>query len=123
MIFRGKTKNINEKWRKWRKGEQNGEKTNLKSVSNNKGVKTDKLKSKTFSISEQIGKLNEEEDVEINVIKNNTNCHFDALDLQKCWATIIDEYKSKQKNTRTTLALMKTTSKIFTFVYKLILEL
>ncbi len=71
---------------------------NLKTVSNNKGVKIDKLQSKTFSISEQMGKLNKKEDIEINVKKNNTNCRFDALDLQKCWATIVDDYKSKQKN-------------------------
>ena len=45
-----------------------------------------------------MGKLNKEEDVEINVTKNNTDCHFDALDLQKCWKTIVDDYKSKQKN-------------------------
>ena len=74
------------------------EKENIKSISNNEGVKLDQLKSKTFSIAEQMGKLNKEEDVEINVTKNNTNCHFDALDLQKCWKTIVDDYKSKQKN-------------------------
>ena len=74
------------------------EKTNLKSISNIEGVKLDQQKSKTFSIAEQMGKLNKEEDVEINVTKNNTNCHFDALDLQKCWKTIVDDYKSKQKN-------------------------
>lgn len=74
------------------------EKENIKSISNNEGVKLDQLKSKTFSIAEQMGKLNKEEDVEINVAKNNTNCHFDALDLQKCWKTIVDDYKSKQKN-------------------------
>ena len=74
------------------------EKENIKSISNNEGVKLDQLKSKTFSIVEQMGKLNKEEDVEINVAKNNTNCHFDALDLQKCWKTIVDDYKSKQKN-------------------------
>ena len=64
------------------------EKENIKSISNNEGVKIDKLQSKTFSISEQMGKLNKDEDIEINVTKNNTNCHFDALDLQKCWKTI-----------------------------------
>ena len=74
------------------------EKANIKSISNNEGVKLDQLKSKTFSIAEQMGKLNKEEDVEINVTKNNTDCHFDALDLQKCWKTIVDDYKSKQKN-------------------------
>jgi len=74
------------------------EQANIKSISNNEGVKLDQLKSKTFSIAEQMGKLNKEEDVEINVTKNNTNCHFDALDLQKCWKTIVDDYKSKQKN-------------------------
>jgi len=74
------------------------EQANVKSISNNEGVKLDQLKSKTFSIAEQMGKLNKEEDVEINVTKNNTNCHFDALDLQKCWKTIVDDYKSKQKN-------------------------
>jgi len=74
------------------------EKENIKSISNNEGVKLDQLKSKTFSIAEQMGKLNKEEDVEINVTKNNTDCHFDALDLQKCWKTIVDDYKSKQKN-------------------------
>tara|TARA_Y100001933_G_scaffold24841_1_gene20989 strand:+ start:4096 stop:5865 length:1770 start_codon:yes stop_codon:yes gene_type:complete len=74
------------------------EKANIKSISNNEGVKLDQLKSKTFSIAEQMGKLNKEEDVEINVTKNNTNCHFDALDLQKCWKNIVDDYKSKQKN-------------------------
>ena len=35
-----------------------------------------------------MGKLNKDEDIEINVTKNNTDCHFDALDLQKCWKTI-----------------------------------
>ena len=74
------------------------EKENIKSISNNEGIKLDQLKSKTFSIAEQMGKLNKEEDVEINVTKNNTNCHFDALDLQKCWKTLVDDYKSKQKN-------------------------
>ena len=74
------------------------EQANIKSISNNEGVKLDQLKSKTFSIAEQMGKLNKEEDVEINVTKNNTDCHFDALDLQKCWKTIVDDYKSKQKN-------------------------
>ena len=74
------------------------EQANIKSISNNEGVKLDQLKSKTFSIAEQMGRLNKEEDVEINVTKNNTNCHFDALDLQKCWKTIVDDYKSKQKN-------------------------
>ena len=74
------------------------EQANIKSISNNEGVKLDQLKSKTFSIAEQMGKLNKVEDVEINVTKNNTNCHFDALDLQKCWKTIVDDYKSKQKN-------------------------
>ena len=74
------------------------EKENIKSISNNEGVKLDQLKSKTFSIAEQMGKLDKEEDVEINVTKNNTDCRFDALDLQKCWKTIVDDYKSKQKN-------------------------
>ena len=45
-----------------------------------------------------MGKLNKDEDIETNVTKNNTNCHFDVLDLQKCWTTIIEDYKSKQKN-------------------------
>ena len=71
---------------------------NLKTASNNEGVKIENLQSKTFSISEQMGKLNKEEDIEINVTKNSTNSHFDDVDLQKCWTTIIDDYKAKQKN-------------------------
>ena len=35
-----------------------------------------------------MGKLNKAEDIEINVTKNNINCHFDALDLQKYWIAI-----------------------------------
>ena len=76
----------------------NKEKENIKSISNNEAIKLDQLKSKTFSIAEQMGKLNKEDDIDKNVIKNNTDCHFDALDLQKCWKTIIDDFKSKQKN-------------------------
>ena len=45
-----------------------------------------------------MGKLNKEEDIEVNVTKNSVNSHFDDVDLQKCWTTIIDDYKSKQKN-------------------------
>ncbi|MAR21960.1 MAG: DNA polymerase III, subunit gamma and tau [Flavobacteriales bacterium] len=76
----------------------NLEEKKLKTVSNNEVIKIDKLQSKTFSISEQLDKLNKKDDIDINVIKNNTNIRFDALDLQKCWTSIIDDFKSKQKN-------------------------
>ena len=76
----------------------NLEEKKINTTSNNEGFKIEKLQSKTFSISEQMGKLNKDEDIETNVTKNNTNCHFDVLDLQKCWTTIIEDYKLKQKN-------------------------
>ena len=96
--FKSKKKIDTEKLAEQKIYLNNLEEKKLKTVSNNEGVKIDKLQSKTFSISEQLDKLNKKDDIDINVIKNNTNCRFDALDLQKCWTTIIDDYKSKQKN-------------------------
>ena len=49
----------------------NLEEKKLKTVSNNEVIKIDKLQSKTFSISEQLDKLNKKDDIDKNVIKNN----------------------------------------------------
>ena len=98
-VFNSKKKEIDtEKLAEQKMYLNNLEEKKLKTVSNNEVIKIDKLQSKTFSISEQLDKLNKKDDIDKNVIKNNTNIRFDALDLQKCWTTIIDDFKSKQKN-------------------------